>query len=171
MEGLMASAGRVVIEFSGVLSLGGYLYVWQYRARITQFLTTVPNNLSISPDKKDPKWCFKHFVNYRSLKTANEVRSQLERIMAKHKLLSPADTGSWSMDAIDNVKRALVSGFFMQSAHFDRKGNYLTIMDNQVVRLHPSTGLTRKPEWVVYNEVVMTTNNFIRIVTEINPAW
>ena len=94
----------------------------------------------------------------------------MSRIMDKHNLVT-YNTGDSSESLTDNIKRALVSGFFMQSAHFERKGNYMTIMDNQIVRLHPSTGLTRKPEWVVYNEFVMTTNNFIRTVTEINPAW
>ena len=32
----------------------------------------------------------------------------------------------------------------------------------QVVQLHPSTCLDHKPEWVLYNEFVLTTKNYIR---------
>lgn len=46
-------------------------------------------------------------------------------------------------------------------------GHYLTVKDNQVVQLHPSTCLDRKPEWVLYHEFVLTTKHYIRTVIEI----
>lgn len=54
-----------------------------------------------------------------------------------------------------------------QVAHLERTGHYLTIKDNQMVQLHPSTCLDHKPEWVIYNEFVLTTKNYIRTVTDI----
>ena len=53
----------------------------------------------------------------------------------------------------------------------ERTGHYLTVKDNQVVQLHPSTCLDHKPEWVLYNEFVLTTKNYIRTVTDIKPDW
>ncbi|GLD66437.1 pre-mRNA-splicing factor ATP-dependent RNA helicase DHX15-like isoform X1 [Lates japonicus] len=69
--------------------------------------------------------------------------------------------------------RALVTGFFMcrSIAHLERSGQYLTVKDNQVVQLHPSTVLDHKPEWVLYNEFVLTTKNYIRTCTDIKPEW
>ena len=55
----------------------------------------------------------------------------------------------------------------MQVAHLERTGHYLTVKDNQVVALHPSTCLDSKPEWVAYNDFVLTTKNFIRTTTAI----
>ena len=37
---------------------------------------------------------------------------------------------------------------------------------SQVVQLHPSTCLDHKPEWVLYNEFVLTTKNYIRYALE-----
>lgn len=34
-----------------------------------------------------------------------------------------------------------------QVAHLERTGHYLTVKDNQMVYLHPSTCLDHKPEW------------------------
>ena len=34
-----------------------------------------------------------------------------------------------------------------QVAHLERTGHYLTVKDNQMVHLHPSTCLDHKPEW------------------------
>lgn len=47
----------------------------------------------------------------------------------------------------NNIRKALVAGYFMQVAHLERQGQYLTAKDNQVVYLHPSTCLNQKPEW------------------------
>lgn len=41
----------------------------------------------------------------------------------------------------------------------------------QVVQLHPSTCLDHKPEWVLYNEFVLTTKNYIRTCTDIKADW
>jgi pre-mRNA-splicing factor ATP-dependent RNA helicase DHX15/PRP43 len=41
----------------------------------------------------------------------------------------------------------------------------------QVVWLHPSCCLDTQPEWVLFNEFVLTTQPYIRTVTEIRPEW
>ena len=71
-----------------------------------------------------------------------------------------------------NIRQALVCGFFMQVAHKEgEKGNYLTVKDNQVVALHPSCGLDTQPEWVVFNEFVLTTRPYIRTVSDVKAEW
>lgn len=70
------------------------------------------------------------------------------------------------------IRQALVNGFFMQVAHREgEKGGYLTVKDNQVVALHPSCGLEGQPEWVLFNEFVLTTRPYIRTVSEVKPEW
>ena len=72
----------------------------------------------------------------------------------------------------ENIRRALVSGFFMQVAKREGSGKtYTTIKDDQTVLLHPSTVLGVDAEWVVYNEFVLTTKNYIRTVTAVKPEW
>ncbi|RNA28245.1 pre-mRNA-splicing factor ATP-dependent RNA helicase DHX15 [Brachionus plicatilis] len=119
---------------------------------------------------EDPTWCYDNFINYRSLKSADNVRSQLARIMERFNL-KRTSTEFTSRDYYLNIRRALVTGFFMQIAHLERTGHYLTVKDNQVVQLHPSTCLDHKPEWVIYNEFVLTTKNYIRTITDIKPEW
>lgn len=119
---------------------------------------------------EDTQWCYDNFINYRSMKSADNVRQQLSRIMDRFNLRRTS-TEFTSKDYYINIRKTLVSGFFMQVAHLERTGHYLTIKDNQVVQLHPSTCLDHKPEWVVYNEFVLTTKNYIRTVTDIKPEW
>lgn len=119
---------------------------------------------------EDPQWSYDNFINYRSLKSADNVRQQLSRIMDRFNLRRTS-TDFTSRDYYLNIRKALVSGFFMQIAHLERTGHYLTVKDNQVVQLHPSTVLDHKPEWVLYNEFVLTTKNYIRTVTDIKAEW
>lgn len=109
-------------------------------------------------------------MNNRALKSADSVRVQLTRIMEKlgQPLVSPkfGTKGYYSA-----IQQTIVSGFFMQVAHLESNGHYLTVKDNQVVKLHPSTVLNFTPEWVIYNEFVLTTCHYIRTVTEVKPDW
>ncbi|CAG03735.1 unnamed protein product, partial [Tetraodon nigroviridis] len=116
------------------------------------------------------QWCYDNFVNYRSLMSADNVRQQLSRIMDRFNL-PRRSTEFTSRDYYINIRKALCTGFFMQVAHLERTGHYLTVKDNQVVQLHPSTVLDHKPEWVLYNEFVLTTKNYIRTCTDIKPEW
>ena len=61
----------------------------------------------------------------------------------------------------------------MQVAKKESQGKsvYTTVKDNQNVLLHPSTVLAHDAEWVLYNEFVLTTKNYIRTVTAVKPEW
>ncbi|CAK8675524.1 unnamed protein product [Clavelina lepadiformis] len=116
------------------------------------------------------QWCFDNFINNRSMASCDNVRTQLARIMDRF-ALPRRSTEFTSRDYYINIRKALVAGFFMQVAHLERTGHYLTVKDNQVVQLHPSTCLDHKPEWVLYNEFVLTTKNYIRTCTDVKPEW
>mmetsp|Transcript_1342 Transcript_1342/g.4649 ORF Transcript_1342/g.4649 Transcript_1342/m.4649 type:complete len:710 (+) Transcript_1342:121-2250(+) len=118
----------------------------------------------------DAQWCYDNFINSRAMKSADNVRSQLTRIMGRFQL-PMVSTDFNSRDYYPNIRKAILSGYFMQVAHLERTGHYLTAKDNQMVHLHPSTCLDHKPEWVMYNEFVLTTKNYIRICTDVKGEW
>ncbi|KAF2869609.1 pre-mRNA splicing factor ATP-dependent RNA helicase PRP16 [Massariosphaeria phaeospora] len=120
----------------------------------------------------NPKqWCHDHFLSYRALQQADNVRMQLKRIMEREEL-ELMSTPFENKKYYENIQRALVAGFFMQVAKRDGTGKaYITVKDEQSVLLHPSTVLARDSDWVVYNEFVLTTKNYIRTVTEVKAEW
>jgi len=65
---------------------------------------------------EDPQWCYENFVNYRSLKSADNVRQQLSRIMDRFNL-KRTSTEFTSKDYYVNIRKALISGHFMQVFH------------------------------------------------------
>jgi pre-mRNA-splicing factor ATP-dependent RNA helicase DHX15/PRP43 len=122
-------------------------------------------------ERNQARWCQEHFVNLRSLRSAESVRRQLENIMRRVGL----EVKSGSRDASDyyiNIQRALLSGYFMQVAFKSGKGGvYLTVKDNQLVTLHPSCSMKHSPTWVMYNEFVLTKKQYIRDCTEVQGMW
>lgn len=115
-----------------------------------------------------PQWCYENFVQVRSLKRAQDVRRQLLGIMDRYRQPIKSCGKDW-----DRVRSALCAGFFTHVARKDPHDNgYRTIVDNQQVYLHPASALyPRPPEWVLYHELVMTTKEYMREVTAIDPKW
>ncbi|KAJ4490687.1 P-loop containing nucleoside triphosphate hydrolase protein [Lentinula aciculospora] len=138
-------------------------------------------------NKHDRNWAWNNFLSARALAQAENVRAQLLRTMEKYDVdvISLEDERKRNI----GIRQALTCGFFMQVAHKEgEKGSYLTVKDNQasttltifkslaltsskVVALHPSCGLDSQPEWVLFNEFVLTKRPYIRTVTEVKPEW
>jgi pre-mRNA-splicing factor ATP-dependent RNA helicase DHX15/PRP43 len=143
--------------------------------RIVRISLTSPfaiANRIIVADLDDRNWAWNNYISARSLSQADNVRAQLLRVMERLEIGLVSKTYADQTRHYMDIRRALVCGYFMQIAHKEgEKGSYLTVKDNQVVSLHPSCGLETQPEWVLFNEFVLTTRPFIRTVTEIRPEW
>jgi ATP-dependent RNA helicase DHX8/PRP22 len=112
-------------------------------------------------------WCFENFVQARSLRRAQDVRKQLLTIMDRYKL----DIMSCGKN-YNKVRKAICSGFFVHAARKDPQEGYKTLVEGQPVYIHPSSALfQRNPDWVIYHELVMTTKEYMREVTTIDPKW
>ena len=122
---------------------------------------------------EDPtNWAYENYLNIRALKAAQNVRKQLTSYMQKAGLPVQSSVSYGQSDYWVRIRKSLLSGFFMQAAHLERNSLYATLKDNQIVKLHPSTVLTGKlPQWVMYNEFVLTSQHFIRTATSIEPEW
>ncbi|XP_019182334.1 PREDICTED: probable pre-mRNA-splicing factor ATP-dependent RNA helicase DEAH5 [Ipomoea nil] len=112
-------------------------------------------------------WCFENFVQSRSLRRAQDVRKQLLSIMDKYKL----DVVSAGRN-FTKIRKAIAAGFFFHGARKDPQEGYRTLVENQPVYIHPSSAVfQRQPDWVIYHELVMTTKEYMREVTVIDPKW
>jgi len=118
-------------------------------------------------NKFSSAWCYENFVQQRTLKRCQDVRKQLMGIMDRHKL----DVVSCGK-SIPRVQKAICSGFFRNAAKKDPQEGYRSLVDAQMVSIHPSSSLFhRQPEWVVFHEVVQTTKEYMRECTTIDAKW
>eukprot|EP00186_Timspurckia_oligopyrenoides_P002088 CAMPEP_0182443068 /NCGR_PEP_ID=MMETSP1172-20130603/1905_1 /TAXON_ID=708627 /ORGANISM="Timspurckia oligopyrenoides, Strain CCMP3278" /LENGTH=797 /DNA_ID=CAMNT_0024638233 /DNA_START=114 /DNA_END=2507 /DNA_ORIENTATION=+ len=123
--------------------------------------------------KNQKDWCWENFLNYRVLSQAESVRSQLSKLVKKIGLSLESPDFSRTDQFSISIRKCLVEGYFMQVA-FKQGGKetkYLTVKDNQLVALHPSCGLSYRPDWILYDEYVLTKQSFIRTCSTIDPDW
>ncbi|KAL9292817.1 putative pre-mRNA-splicing factor ATP-dependent RNA helicase DEAH5 [Arabidopsis thaliana] len=112
-------------------------------------------------------WCFENFIQSRSLRRAQDVRKQLLSIMDKYKLDVVTAGKNFT-----KIRKAITAGFFFHGARKDPQEGYRTLVENQPVYIHPSSALfQRQPDWVIYHDLVMTTKEYMREVTVIDPKW
>ncbi|KAK9722079.1 hypothetical protein K7432_002966 [Basidiobolus ranarum] len=116
------------------------------------------------------QWCYENFIQYRSMTKARDVRDQLVGLLERIEIVPVSNPNSADTTPI---KKALTSGFFYNAARLQRSGDaYRTAKHSQTVNIHPSSGLfEERPKWVIYFELVLTSKEFMRQVTEIKPEW
>ncbi|KAM7273407.1 hypothetical protein ACFE04_028071 [Oxalis oulophora] len=80
--------------------------------------------------------------------------------------------GLWSSDiVIIEILNFVDRSVFIVSSYFDEL-NDRALTSGEVVQIHPSSVLFRKkPECIIFNELVQTSNKFIRNVTRIDYLW
>ncbi|CAH0043595.1 unnamed protein product [Clonostachys solani] len=112
-------------------------------------------------------WCFENFIQARSMRLAKDIRNQLEETMKRHK--HPIVSCGRNTQ---KLRQALCSGFFRHAARKDPQEGYKTLIEGTPVYLHPSSALFGKQaEWVVYHELVLTSKEYMRYTTSIEPKW
>lgn len=122
------------------------------------FLSLFENKTQLLGNE-DTNWCYENFINYRSLKQADNVRQQLSRIMDRFNL-KRTSTDFTSKDYYINIRKALVQGFFMQvkpdfplphaiTSHFQYNFiNFLSLNVNLFVEIGGAFGTY----WTLFND-------------------
>mmetsp|Transcript_34282 Transcript_34282/g.54761 ORF Transcript_34282/g.54761 Transcript_34282/m.54761 type:complete len:332 (+) Transcript_34282:2-997(+) len=127
--------------------------------------------------KKHPQpktFSYQHELNHSALDRAAAIRQQLKELVQRSwnaQISSCGGPKNWMQ-----VRRCLLKACFTQTARLDEvsQSTYTTLLSRQQAKLHPSSVLFRKrplPQCVVYSELVSTSKNYLRTVTEVDPAW
>eukprot|EP00172_Hildenbrandia_rubra_P001067 Plantae.Rhodophyta-Hildenbrandia_rubra.ctg1640.p1 GENE.Plantae.Rhodophyta-Hildenbrandia_rubra.ctg1640~~Plantae.Rhodophyta-Hildenbrandia_rubra.ctg1640.p1 ORF type:complete len:897 (+),score=164.42 Plantae.Rhodophyta-Hildenbrandia_rubra.ctg1640:444-3134(+) len=114
-------------------------------------------------------WCTKHFINWKGMKKAREVRAQLVDIMKKQNITMSTCEHEW-----DTVRRAIAAAYFYQAARMKGIGEYVNLKSGLVCGLHPTSalyGLGFTPDYVVYHELIYTQKEYMSCVTAVEPEW
>ncbi|XP_018417608.1 PREDICTED: putative pre-mRNA-splicing factor ATP-dependent RNA helicase DHX32 isoform X2 [Nanorana parkeri] len=118
------------------------------------------------------RWCQDHLLDYTALEMACVIRGELLDIMKRLEL--PVSEPAFGTDEnVLNIKKSLLSGYFMQIARdVDGLGNYIMLIHKQVGQLHSDSGYCLNhiiPEWVLFHEFSVADRSCIRVATEISP--
>jgi HrpA-like RNA helicase len=139
-------------------------------------------------------FCKDHFLNYRTLASAESIADQLNRLMQlpvvlEWALTNPTTAAMETEDAtaVDLLRRCVVAGFFRNAARRrEEDGKYVLVgsvnrsggsgsLAETGVNIHPSSVLCtgsakRGPPLVIFNELVLTSKPYIRTVMAIEQS-
>ncbi|KAL8974357.1 MAG: hypothetical protein Q9197_001402 [Variospora fuerteventurae] len=136
-------------------------------------LTTVRAYNAEHADRKT--WAEKHFVSHRAMQAVIDVRKQLRSQCEKSKMLARSDNPDSlpiSSELATSILKCFLKGFATNTARLMPDGSYKTIIGNQSVAIHPSSGLFgKKVEAIMYNEFVFTNRSYARGVSAVQMDW
>ncbi|XP_069179733.1 probable ATP-dependent RNA helicase DHX35 isoform X5 [Procambarus clarkii] len=114
------------------------------------------------------QWCIKKFINHRALRRAVEIRARMEKILVNFSIPVTSSEGG-----VDAVCKCITAGMFPNAAYLHHSGTYRTVRGNQLLCIHPSSVLytETQPQWVLFHEVLHTSQMFMRDLTVIDPTW
>ncbi|KTW31793.1 uncharacterized protein T551_01054 [Pneumocystis jirovecii RU7] len=115
------------------------------------------------------EWCMKHFLHPKVMRRAREIRQQLMDIMKFQKMKYISCGSDW-----DVVRKCICSGYFHHAARVKGIGEYIHIRSGMPCHLHPTSslyGLGYLPDYVIYHELILTSKEYMSIVTSVDPYW
>jgi len=115
------------------------------------------------------QWCSEHYIHPKAMQKAREVHSQLLDIMKQQRVNRVSCDGDW-----DIVRKAICSAYFYQSARLKGVGEYSNMLTGIASHLHPSSalyGLGYTPDYVCYNELIMTGKEYMSCVSAVDGEW
>ena len=108
------------------------------------------------------------------MKRARDIKDQLIELCKRVEIdYADEELSILENDMATNVRKAITAGFFYNTAKLQEKtGTYRPLKNQHTVHVHPSSSLFEAlPRWLIYNELVFTTKEFMRELIEIESDW
>ncbi|SMN22294.1 similar to Saccharomyces cerevisiae YKR086W PRP16 DEAH-box RNA helicase involved in second catalytic step of splicing [Maudiozyma saulgeensis] len=115
------------------------------------------------------QWCAKHFIQGKSLEKAEDIRKQLLRVMEKQKFSLTSAGSNWNI-----IRECICTGFSHQAAKLSGLKRYVHLRTGMHTQLHPTSalfGMGDLPSYIIYNELLMTSTEYLVCVTAVDPFW
>ncbi|KAL8753581.1 MAG: hypothetical protein Q9199_004953 [Rusavskia elegans] len=136
-------------------------------------LTTVRAYCAEHADRKG--WAERHFVSHRAMQAVVDVRKQLQSQCYRSRIHTGSDETDnipMSSELATTTLKCFLKGFATNTARLMPDGSYKTVVGNQLVAIHPSSGLYgKKVEAIMYNEFVFTNRSYARGVSAVQMDW
>jgi pre-mRNA-splicing factor ATP-dependent RNA helicase DHX16 len=107
------------------------------------------------------------------MKRARDIKEQLVEVCKRVEIdYEDPELSIFEDEYNTNIRKCITEGFFYNAARYTRDGIYRTLKNAHSVLIHPGSLMYKQnPDWIIYNELVLTTKEFMRNIVEIKPEW
>lgn len=112
-------------------------------------------------------FCFENFIQARSIKRAHDMRDQIVGLMSRMEIDFESNKSDY-----DSIQKSVTAGYFLNVAKIRKDGTYQTLKNRVITHIHPTSSLVEvRPKYVIYHELILTTKEYMRFISEIKPQW
>jgi len=114
-------------------------------------------------------WCKNNFINFKAMQKVTEVHKQLLDywFSIDWEIESQANE-----DSLESIRKCFAASFISRTAISQPDGSYYTQLDHKRVFIHPASCLfQKKAEIIIYNDLVLTTKEYMRDILTIEKDW
>ncbi|XP_043910464.1 probable ATP-dependent RNA helicase DHX40 isoform X2 [Protopterus annectens] len=120
-------------------------------------------------------WCHEHYIQWRAIKSAINVQTQLQKILSRLKQEKDFPVEHFNGCRSELLRQCLCSGYFTNVARRSIGKTFLT-MDGHgsAVHIHPLSALFEQAsqlDWILFHDVLVTSKIYIRTVCPILYEW
>ncbi|KAG6541481.1 hypothetical protein Mapa_017155 [Marchantia paleacea] len=143
-------------------------------------LMSVYQEWESQPERLRNQWCLRNCISSKAMKRCQDQVMEMRNCLRYELKINVPSTSKWSpaqpRESSTPLRKiifeALAGNLAVFTGH-DRLG-YTVLSSGQQALLHPSSsilvfGLT--PDFVVYGEILHTSNTFLDLVTVVEPEW
>jgi ATP-dependent RNA helicase DHX8/PRP22 len=130
---------------------------------------------NIETEKTKAKWCQDNSINFKSMRNAREFINEIRKLLTTE--LEMKIEEQFSEDAIRDeiIPRLMLECFVANVGRFtgNKRKGYFLLKDTSAMVVHPSSSLCMLgdlPKWVVYEQVLSTSQDFILNVTAVEES-
>ncbi|KAL2612119.1 hypothetical protein R1flu_023811 [Riccia fluitans] len=143
-------------------------------------LMSVYQEWEYQPERYRNQWCLRNSIRSKAMKRCQDQVNEMKNCLRYELKLGVPSTYKWSpaqpLESSTPLRKiifaALAGNLAVFSGH-DRFG-YSVLSSGQQAFLHPSSSLLvfgSTPDFVVYGEILHTSNTFLDVVTVVEPEW
>lgn len=118
----------------------------------------------------DRAWADAHFLNVSALRRASDLRIQFEERYRRDMKLRVRSCNCESQ----LIREAFCAGYFTQAARRSSMVEFSALLSGVCGELHPTSAVHAAgviPEYIIYNDFIRTSKQFLSVVTEVDPEW
>lgn len=131
---------------------------------------TLLNVFNLFLKNSNKNWCQQNFLNFKNLKRANDIRTQITTIFQNLRI--PVKSCGFNNDEV--ILKCICSTFYLNVAKFHKYAQYINLQNGLTVLLHPTSSLfslSSSPDYIIYHEILLTSKEYMNYVSVLKLEW
>ncbi|XP_076435215.1 uncharacterized protein LOC143275037 [Babylonia areolata] len=127
-------------------------------------------------ERQKTKWCMDNSINVKAIRGVKDSVDEIIQILRKDSDTEIIQQFSDAQDTPDKLRKMIFHCNVSNLCHYlgKERAGYFAAQASRQVHFHPSSTmcfLASHPQWVIYDQLLKTSRDFITGITPVDDAW